>query len=38
MQGFMILAIIGTEILIIDKKLDKRTDGLKVELLYHTLL
>ena len=41
MQGFIILAIIGTEKLIVtevDGQNEGRTDGQKVELLYHTLL
>ena len=43
MQDFMIQAIIGTEILIVDKKLivrrmNGRTNGQKVELLYNTRL
>ena len=41
MQGFIILAIIGTEKLIVTKvdgQTDGMTDGQKLELLYRTLL
>ena len=37
MQGFIILAIMGTEKLVVTK-VDGMMDGQKIELLYHTLL
>ena len=37
MQGFIILAIIGTEKLIVTE-VDGRTDGQKFQLLYRTML